>query len=67
MYKTSLDGWTYYRAVPQPAIDTWDDFFKHDWRRHDTVKFLTQPMKYMDQNSALIVLEHLKQLTDAAI
>ena len=67
MYKTSLDGWTHYRAIPQPPIDTWDDFFKHDWSQQDTVKFLTQPLKYMDQNSALMVLEHLKPLTDAAI
>jgi len=67
MYKTSLDGWTHYRAIPQPPIDTWDDFFKHDWSQQDTAKFLTQPLKYMDQNSALMVLEHLKPLTDAAI
>jgi hypothetical protein len=68
MYKTSqTDGWTHYRAVPQPPIDSWEDFFKHDWSQQDTVKFLTQPLKYMDQKSALIVLEHLKQLTNTAV
>lgn len=64
MYKTSLDGWTYYNATPQPAIDTWDDFFNHNWNNQDTVKFLTQPLKYMNMPSAIKVLEHLKkQLT----
>lgn len=67
MYKTSIDGWTHYPAVPQPPINTWDDFFKHDWSQQDTVKFLTQPLKYMNQTSALIVLEHLKRLTTGTI
>jgi Family of unknown function (DUF6492) len=68
MYKTSQStGWTHYRAVPQPPINTWEDFFKHDWSQQDTIKFLTQPMKYMNQQDALVVLDHLKQLTDDTV
>jgi hypothetical protein len=65
MYKTNQSvGWTCYNAIPQPPINTWDDFFQHDWSKQDTIKFLTQPLKYMDKNSALAVLKHLKCLTD---
>jgi hypothetical protein len=63
IYKTHQSGWTSYRAIPQPAIDSWDDFYKHDWTKQDTVKFLTQPLKYMKQPDALKVLNHLKSLT----
>jgi hypothetical protein len=66
IYKTNQpSGWAYYNAVPQPAINTWEDFFNHDWTKQDTIKFLTQPLKYMDIASAKLVLAHLKNpLTD---
>lgn len=65
IYKTNQPaGWTYYRAISQPAINTWEDFFAHDWAKQDTIKFLTQPLKYMNIDSAKAVLEHInKQLT----
>lgn len=62
IYKTHMDDWTSYIAVPQPPIMTWEDFFQHDWAKQDTVKFLTQPLKYMNTESAKIVLEHLTNL-----
>lgn len=68
IYKTNqLDGWTYYNAIPQPPINTWQDFFNHDWSKQDTIKFLTQPLKYMNNANAQLVLRHLKKtLTDIA-
>ena len=62
IYKTNQsNGWTYYNAVPQPAINTWEDFFNHDWTKQDTIKFLTQPLKYMDIANAKLVLNHLRK------
>ena len=64
IYKTNQSGWTSYNAISQPAINTWQDFFQHDWSKQDTIKFLTQPLKYMNIDSAKAVLEHVnKQLT----
>jgi hypothetical protein len=64
VYKTNQpDGWTYYCAVPQPAINTWDDFYNHNWAKQDTVKFLTQPLKYLTLSEALAVRDHLKETT----
>ena len=64
IYKTNqIDGWTYYNAIPQPPINTWNDFDTHDWTKQDTVKFLTQPLKYMKVNDAKRVINHLKSLT----
>lgn len=61
IYKTNQpDGWTYYPAISQPAIDSWDDFYAIDWSEHDTVKFLTQPLKYMNIIDAKKVIEYLK-------
>jgi len=61
IYKTNQsEGWTYYPAIPQPAINTWDDFYNHDWSKQDTIKFLTQPLKYMNLTEAKTVLKHLK-------
>jgi hypothetical protein len=64
VYKTNQpNGWTYYCAVPQPAINTWDDFYNHNWAKQDTVKFLTQPLKYLTLSEALAVRDHLKETT----
>ena len=60
IHGTGPDGWTYYNAVPQPPINTWEDFYNHDWSKQDTVKFLTQPLKYMSILSAKRVITHLK-------
>jgi hypothetical protein len=61
IYKTNQsEGWTYYNAIPQPPINTWDDFYTHDWSKQDTIKFLTQPLKYMTIQDAKIVLTHLR-------
>jgi len=61
IYKTNQpDGWTHYPAVPQKAISTWEDFYSIDWTKQDTIKFLTQPLKYMSIDSAKNVLHHLK-------
>jgi len=61
IYKTNQpDGWTYYNAVPQAAINTWDDFYSIDWSKQDTIKFLTQPLKYMSITDSKLVLKHLK-------
>jgi hypothetical protein len=60
MYKTSLDGWTYYPAVSQAAINTWEDVYTIDWSKQDTIKFLTQPLKYMNIDSAKNLLNYLK-------
>jgi len=63
IYKTNqADGWTFYLAVPQPAINTWKDFYNHDWSKQDTIKFLTQPLKYMNLTEAKTVLKYLKSL-----
>jgi len=62
IYKTNQsNGWTYYNAIPQPAINTWEEFFEHDWSKQDTIKFLTQPLKYMDIANAKLVLNHLRK------
>ena len=64
IYKTNqTNGWTYYNAIPQPAINTWEDFYAVDWSEQDTVKFLTQPLKYMDIQNSKIVLNHLRSNT----
>jgi hypothetical protein len=61
-YKTNQStGWTHYTAIPQPSINTWEDFLNHDWSKQDTIKFLTQPLKYMNINNAQMVLKHLKK------
>lgn len=60
IYKTNQrTGWTYYTAVPQAAINTWDDFYSINWAEQDTVKFLTQPLKYMSLPDAIKVKEFL--------
>ena len=67
IYKTNQPvGWTYYPAVPQAAINTWDDFYAIDWNKQDTIKFLTQPLKYMNIDDAKKVINHLKSLTNDA-
>lgn len=64
IYKTNQPtGWTYYHAIPQPAINTWEDFYAVDWTKQDTIKFLTQPLKYMNIDNAKKVIEHIKSLT----
>ena len=61
IYKTNQPkGWTYYTAIPQSAINSWEDFYAIDWSKQDTIKFLTQPLKYMSIDSAKNVLNHLK-------
>ena len=63
IYKTNQpNGWTYYPAVPQPAINSWEDFYSIDWTKQDTVKFLTQPLKYMSLPDALKVRDYLKNI-----
>ena len=65
IYKTNqLTGWTYYTAIPQAAINSWEDFYAIDWSKQDTIKFLTQPLKYMDIDSAKKVIKHIKSLTN---
>jgi hypothetical protein len=64
IYKTNkLTGWKHYPAVPQAAINTWADFYAIDWTKQDTIKFLTQPLKYMNINDAKRVTNHIKSLT----
>jgi hypothetical protein len=63
IYKTNqLTGWTYYPAVPQAAINSWEDFYNIDWSAQDTVKFLTQPLKYMNIVNAVKVRDYLKNI-----
>lgn len=65
IYKTNQsDGWIHYQAVPQAAINTWEDFYAIDWTKQDTIKFLTQPLKYMNIDQAKKVIEHIKSLTN---
>jgi len=59
-YKTHQDNWTYYVAVPQAAINTWEDFYSIDWSKQDTIKYLTQPLKFMKLTEAQNVIKHLK-------
>ena len=49
---------------PQPAINTWDDFYAVDWSKQDTCKFLTEPLKYMRHSEARQVYEHFKNLIE---
>lgn len=63
IYKTNQpNGWTYYTATPQAAINTWDDFYSIDWSKQDTVKFLTQPLKYLTLADAIRVRDYLKTI-----
>jgi len=63
IYKTNQpDGWTHYPATPQAAINNWDDFYIIDWSKQDTVKFLTQPLKYMSLADAIKVRDYLKNI-----
>lgn len=64
IYKTNQPtGWTYYPATPQAPIFTWEDFYAVDWTKQNTVRFLTQPLKYMHIDQAKKVIEYLKSLT----
>jgi hypothetical protein len=67
IYKTNQPtGWTYYTAVPQAAVNSWDDFYAIDWSKQDTIKFLTQPLKYMNIDNAKKIIEYIKLLTNTA-
>lgn len=64
MYITAkTTNWRIEPIYLQPHIDSWDDFFAHDWSKHDTIKFLTQPLKYISADGAKKVIEHIKNLT----
>lgn len=63
IYKTNNDDTIEtFVGKPQPAINTWDDFYSIDWSKQDTCKFLTAPLKYMRHSEARQVYEHFKQV-----
>ena len=67
IYKTNQpNGWAHYTAIPQAAINSWEEFYAIDWAKQDTIKFLTHPLKYMNIDSAKKVIEHIKSLTNLA-
>lgn len=64
MYITAkTSNWRLQNTVLQPHINTWQEFYNYDWSQNQSMKFLTQPLKYMSADSAKRVIAHIKSLT----
>lgn len=64
MYITAnTTNWRLQSTTLQPHIDTWEEFYAYDWTQNQSMKFLTQPLKYLNVDSAKKVIEHIKSLT----
>jgi hypothetical protein len=64
MYITAnTSNWSVSPTHLQPHIDTWEEFYAYDWSQNQSMKFLTQPLKYMNVESAKTVIKQIKDLT----
>lgn len=61
IFKTNLDqNWTYFSNVSQPAIHNWEQFYNHNWKCCNSVKFHARPLKFMTEHEASDVINHIK-------
>lgn len=59
IWKTNRDNYSYNIWMSQPPISSWDDFYNTNWNLYGSVKFHTEPMKFMNKEQAKQVVKHI--------
>jgi hypothetical protein len=64
IYRTNKSSkWQHFVTTSQPAINTWDDFYRTDWQQQHSLKFHAPPLKFMTSEQTHKVIDYIKELT----